>query len=628
MAWLSDFHFLRPVWFFAIIPLGWLAYKLWQKKFQQTGFETHISHELLQHLTLKSAQRQSHYPLIGLLFAWVIAVAALAGPTWEKLPQAVFESESAVVILLDLSPSMMARDIKPSRIIRAHLKIQDLLRQRKDGLTALIVYAGEAYTVTPFTDDSRTISNLLATLIPGILPLPGSNPEMAVELATDLIQSSRVTKASILLLTDDIAEAAVDTIINTLSGDTDLSIIGIGTDAGATIPYDGAFLKDEQQQNIIAKRNSDVMQNLTKQTNGYYLPIQADNSDVEFYLSHLEQRFNNDNLKANSTTGDRWFESGQFIILLLIPFILFAFRRGVLLSILCVGFTSFIIQPSSLYAAEYQSIWKNENERGLDAWKQQNYKSAIGLFNDLQWRGSTYYKKGEYDKALELFEQDDTATGHYNRGNAHAHLNQYEDAIVAYKQALKKDSSLIQAKKNKELIEKLLQEKKQQEEDEQKQKDQRKKNEQSEDNEKKEDDKQGKQDDSAKNSDADSTTKEDNESKSTSESSQDNRSADVDDDKKANNTNKDKDGDKKARDKLKGNATQTTNDDNGNQNTPSNFDKLSDEEKQELEQLLRKIPDDPSGLLKRKFEYEFQKRKKLYQQQKWDLPKNEAHKRY
>jgi Ca-activated chloride channel family protein len=628
MAWLSDFHFLRPVWFFAIIPLGWLAYKLWQKKFQQTGFETHISHELLQHLTLKSAQRQSHYPLIGLLFAWVIAVAALAGPTWEKLPQAVFESESAVVILLDLSPSMMARDIKPSRIIRAHLKIQDLLRQRKDGLTALIVYAGEAYTVTPFTDDSRTISNLLATLIPGILPLPGSNPEMAVELATDLIQSSRVTKASILLLTDDIAEAAVDTIINTLSGDTDLSIIGIGTDAGATIPYDGAFLKDEQQQNIIAKRNSDVMQNLTKQTNGYYLPIQADNSDVEFYLSHLEQRFNNDNLKANSTTGDRWFESGQFIILLLIPFILFAFRRGVLLSILCVGFTSFIIQPSSLYAAEYQSIWKNENERGLDAWKQQNYKSAIGLFNDLQWRGSTYYKKGEYDKALELFEQDDTATGHYNRGNAHAHLNQYEDAIVAYKQALKKDSSLIQAKKNKELIEKLLQEKKQQEEDEQKQKDQRKKNEQSEDNEKKEDDKQGKQDDSAKNNDADSTTKEDNESKSTSESSQDNRSADVDDDKKANNTNKDKDGDKKARDKLKGNATQTTNDDNGNQNTPSNFDKLSDEEKQELEQLLRKIPDDPSGLLKRKFEYEFQKRKKLYQQQKWDLPKNEAHKRY
>lgn len=195
MSWLSDFHFLRPLWFFAVVPLGWLVYKLWQKKFQQTGFEPHINRELLQHLTLKSTKKQSHYPLTGLVTAWLIAIVALAGPAWEKLPQAVFESESAVVILLDLSPSMMATDIKPSRIVRAHLKVQDILRQRKDGLTALIVYAGEAYTVTPFTDDSRTISNLLATLVPGILPLPGSNPEMAVELAKDLIESSRDRKS-------------------------------------------------------------------------------------------------------------------------------------------------------------------------------------------------------------------------------------------------------------------------------------------------------------------------------------------------------------------------------------------------------------------------------------------------
>jgi Ca-activated chloride channel family protein len=627
MEWLSNFHFLRPLWFLAIIPIGWLIYKLWQKKFQQTGFETHISHELLQHLTLRSTKRRSNYPLLGLLSAWLIGVVALAGPTWVKLPQTVFESESALVILLDLSPSMMARDIKPSRIIRAHLKIQDILRQRKDGLTALVVYAGEAFTVTPFTDDSRTISNLLATLKPGILPLPGSNPEMAVELAKDLIQSSRVTKASILLLTDDIAEAAVATIVNMLSSDTDLSVIGIGTDAGATVPFDGDFLKDEQQQNIIAKRNSDVMQKLTNQTNGYYLPIQADSSDIEFYLRHLEQRFDNNNLKANSITGDRWFESGQLIMLLLIPFILFAFRRGILLSILCVGITSLVIQPPYLYAEEYQSIWKNENERGLEAWKKQNYDSAIGLFNQLQWRGSAYYKKGEYDKALDLFEQDDSATGHYNRGNAHAQLIQFEDAIAAYKQALEKDNSLFQARKNKELVEKLLSEKNKKEEEENQQ-EQGEKNERSEDNENKEDDKQGNQDDSAENSDADSSAKEDSQSKSTSNSSQDNRSADINDDKESKNTTKNEDGDKKAQNNLEEKATQTANDGNENQNISSNFAKLSDEEKQELEQLLRKIPDDPSGLLRRKFEYEFQKRKRLYQQEKWDLPENDAHKRY
>jgi Ca-activated chloride channel family protein len=624
MEWFDDFHFLRPLWLFAVMPILWLSYKLWQKKIQQTGFETHINGELLQHLTLKSTAKQSHYPLIGLLIAWLISIIALAGPTWEKLPTAVFKSESAVVILLDLSPSMMAEDIKPSRIVRAHLKIQDFLRQRKDGLTALIVYAGEAYTVTPFTDDTGTISNLLATLTPGILPLPGSNPEMAVELAKDLIQSSRITKASILMVTDDIAEPAVDTIINNLTSNIELSIIGIGTDAGAAIPYNGGFLQNDQQSNIIAQRNSDVMQKLADQTNGYYLPIQADNSDIEFYLSHLEQRFNNDNLEENIINGDRWFESGQLLILLLIAPILFAFRRGLLLSIFFMGFTSLIMQPSYLYASEYKSLWKNNNERGLDAWQEKNYDSAVKLFDDLQWQGSAYYKKGDYEKALELFKQDDSAIGHFNRGNANAQLNQLEDAIAEYEQALTIDNSLIQAKKNKELVEKLLQEK----EDNEKQQEQQEKNDQSQKNGNKEDDKQGQEDSNAKNNDANANNKQSSDSKSNSDADKDNESSKTSDSNKEDNLNTDENDEKKEEGQHQEDTAEKNINDQKNKNTISNFDNLSDEEKQELEQLLRKIPDDPSGLLKRKFEYEFQKRKRLYQQQQWDLPENEAHKRY
>ena len=625
MDGLSDFHFLRPLWLLIILPLGWLVYKLWQKEFQQTGFETHINHELLQHLTLKSTNKVSRYPLCGLFIAWLVTVVALAGPAWEKLPQAVFESESAVVILLDLSPSMSAEDIKPSRIVRAHLKIQDLLHQRKDGLTALIVYAGEAHTVTPFTDDSRTISNLLATLIPGILPLPGSNPEMALELAKDLIQSSRITKASILVMTDGIAEPAVATISKNLPSHIDLSIIGIGTDAGAAIPYNGDFLKDTNQKNIIAKRNSDVMQKLTNQTNGYYLPIQADNSDIEFYLRHLEQRFSRDNFEADAITGDRWFESGQLLILLLIPAILFAFRRGILLSLVFIGITGSILQPSNLHADEYQSIWKNNNERGLEAWEEQDYDSASKLFNQSKWQGSAYYKKGEFDKALELFQQDGSATGYYNRGNAHAQLNQLEEAITAYDQALKIDSTLTKAEINKANVQKWLKEQEKKKEEQKKQNQQGKDGE-SQGNENREEGDQGEKDDNAKNSDSDK--KDNSESKSTTESEKDNSSTDSVDEKKESDNSDDQADDKKASQNLNNNDSEEVNSNEKNQQTSSNFDKLSDEEKQELEQLLRKVPDDPSGLLKRKFEYEFQKRKKLYQQEKWNLPENNAHKRY
>lgn len=617
MDGLGDFHFLRPLWLLFILPLGALVYALWQRKRLQTGLETHISHSLLQHLTLASHTKVSHYPLIGLFIAWLVAVISMAGPTWEKLPQPVFESESAVIIALDLSPSMLAEDLKPSRIVRAHLKIQDLLQQRKEGVTALIVYAGEAHTVTPFTDDTQTISNLLATLTPGILPLPGSNPEMAIEVAKDLIQSSRITKASILLITDDIAESAVETISRSLPNTVDLSIIGVGTDSGAPIPYKGDFLKNSQEQNVIAKRNGLVMKNLTRKTNGYYLPIQADNSDVEFYLRHLEQRFSDNKDDDESLSGDRWFEAGQPLLLLLIPFALAAFRRGILLSLICISFTGgLFLQSSPLSADEYSSIWKNKDASGLKAWKDNNYDSASQLFNQPQWQASAYYKKGEYKKALELFKQDDSATGHYNRGNALAHLQQYEEAITAYEQALKKDASLVQAKKNKEIVTRLRREQEKQEDNE-KNKDGQDKDEQTKNSE---DDPEGRQDEQSNSNKADEDKEESEQNSNSSDSNKDQPSSKPDENKEEPNTNGKESSTSQAKEDKKG--------DDSEGQAVSNFERLNDEEKQELEQLLRKIPDDPSGLLKRKFEYEFQKRKQLYQQEKWKLPENNAHKRY
>ncbi len=623
MDWLGDFHFLRPFWFFAFIPFAWLIYLLWKKSSQNTGLETHISQKLLEHLKFKESVSVSRYPLIGLSIAWLLCIFILAGPTWQKLPQPTFESQSAVIILLDLSPSMRAEDIKPSRIVRAHLKIQDLLRERKDGLTALIAYAGEAHVVTPFTDDTATISNLLSTLVPGILPLPGSNPEMAIEIAQSLVKSSKLNKASILLLTDDMPASSIDRISKELSSNNDLTIIGVGTDEGAPIPYRGDFLKDEQRNNVISKRSSSVLKNLAEQTNGYYLPIQADSSDIDFYTQYLERRFNADN-QQESITGDAWFEFGQLLILLLIPFVLFAFRRGVLLSVFLMVYLGSFFHAPNVYAEEYRSIWKNDNELGFDAWKAQDYNSASKLFNNPQWQGSAYYKNGEYDKALEIFKQDDSAIGDYNQGNAFVNLNQFENAIKAYNSALRKDSSLAQAKKNKELVEKLLEEQKKQQEQQQEQdKKNQQDNNQSQDNQQKQDSEQGKQDNNSQEN-ANDSNQPNNSSQNDTGDSEPNS---VDEDKEDENTPSN----------SENSAEETTTDNLEKQEeagedpaelAKSNFDQLSAEERQALEQLLRKVPDDPSGLLRRKFEYEFQKRKKLYQQDEWKLPTNEAHKRY
>ena len=269
----ADFHFIRPLWLLLIPVLLLAAYWLSRQGQRQTGFEQWIDADLLRHLVTddnannsadsnnsdnnnkdnihkakKAISRLFARPIYTLLAgAWLITCIALAGPTWEKLPQPLQQSEQAMVIILDLSPSMRATDNKPSRIVRARLKIKDLLSQRKDGLTALVVYAGEAHTVTPLTDDTKTIANLLSTLTPGLLPIPGSNIEMAMTMATTLVADSGIQHAAYVVLTDGIDPKAINSIERTLENQAQqaLFIMGIGTPEGAPIPSDGSSDQSE-----------------------------------------------------------------------------------------------------------------------------------------------------------------------------------------------------------------------------------------------------------------------------------------------------------------------------------------------------------------------------------------------
>ena len=156
---ISQFHFLRPWWLAALVPVIIVVLLLWYQKHNARSWQQMVAPELLQYLLDGQTTRIRPWQLITLLLAWIIGCIALAGPSWEKRPVAVEQNQQALVLLLDLSPSMMSEDVKPSRLVRARLKTADLLRLRKDGQTALLVYAGDVHVVTPLTDDTETINN-------------------------------------------------------------------------------------------------------------------------------------------------------------------------------------------------------------------------------------------------------------------------------------------------------------------------------------------------------------------------------------------------------------------------------------------------------------------------------------
>ncbi|MCG8609022.1 MAG: VWA domain-containing protein, partial [Pseudomonadales bacterium] len=240
---ISNFHFLRPDWLWFIIPsliIPWLISKgqtsnSWQKV---------IAPEFLQYLNVsgrKTLKSKSGLPLM--LFAILIALA-LAGPTWQKTEIPARKSADNLVVLLDLSLSMYAEDLQPSRLIRAKQKLQDLLKLRREGNTALIVYAGDAHSVTPLTDDVKTIELLLSDLEPMYMPEGGSEPGQAVRMAKDFLSRAPADNGRILLITDEIAPDQVQEIID-LAGATPIDVLGVGTTTGAPIirPDNGQMFK-------------------------------------------------------------------------------------------------------------------------------------------------------------------------------------------------------------------------------------------------------------------------------------------------------------------------------------------------------------------------------------------------
>lgn len=323
---MDELHFVRPLWLLAIPAwLGLVALVRRTARFD-SAWERVCDPRLVPYVVEgRAAPRSGLYQVLAAL-AGVLALLALAGPAWRELPQPVYRGESAVVIALDVSRSMNAADIQPSRLARARHKIRDLLERRRDGQTALVAYAGDAFAVTPLTDDTRTIGALLASLEPDIMPTRGSRPDRALERAAELLRQAGALRGQVLLITDSAGSAALDEAVDDLrdAGYT-LSVIGMGTPEGAPIPGEDGFVTDASGEIVVARLDEPALAALAERGGGAYARYRLDDGDLRQALpsgrgsAGVEQ---NGGLRT-----DLWREEGPWLLLVVIILVLPLFRR-------------------------------------------------------------------------------------------------------------------------------------------------------------------------------------------------------------------------------------------------------------------------------------------------------------
>ncbi|MCA6059679.1 VWA domain-containing protein [Thalassolituus sp. ST750PaO-4] len=465
MEWLSQFHFLRPLWLLAALP-ALLAFSLLLQRALSAGqWASVIDAHLQPYMLEQQLSNRRKAGLWWLLAGWLIACIALAGPSFEKLPQPLQKNQDALVIMLDMSASMGAQDLKPSRAVRAIQKVTDIVRSRADGLTALVAYAGDAHTVTPLTDDRDTIENLLPSLSPFIMPSPGSRPDKAISLAQQLVSDAGIQQARLLLLTDGIISKDIERIRNSLDSQRfQLKVLAIGTAEGAPVPMPGAgFLRDGSGTIVLPQLDLGPIRDLSRELNIPWQALSINDSDWQSLLPEQPQSFDPQETDSGFARFDQWHDAGYWLIFALLPVALLLFRRGVLFSLLLLP----LCWPDNSYALEWKDLWQTPDQQGSELFEQ-DPAAAAQAFEDPAWRGSAAYRAGDYESAAKAFaEGPQTAISHYNRGNALLQAGKPDEAIAAYDEALKLNPEMKEAAANRETAEKLKQRQEQQKEQQQ-----------------------------------------------------------------------------------------------------------------------------------------------------------------
>ena len=272
---MSHFHWLHPWWLLALPPL--LALLVWaaRRRGRDGPWPRLLDGELLRLLRLKEAGAgRSPWLLIGLI--WTLAVLALAGPTWQRQITPAYRAPAAWIAALELSPSMNAADVVPSRIARARLSLDDLVSAAHDARVGLVAFAGDAYTVAPLTSDVATVRNLAGPLAPSLMPEAGDRLAPALEEAARLLQASPGKDRQVIVFTDGFTDPArALSVAERLKGEgIVVNIVGVGTASGAPEPNgNGGFVRNAQGQVLLTRLDADLLAKVAAAGGGRYVSL-------------------------------------------------------------------------------------------------------------------------------------------------------------------------------------------------------------------------------------------------------------------------------------------------------------------------------------------------------------------
>ena len=586
-----EFHWLRPaiLLLLLLVPLCYYLLRRWQPA---DGWQQLLAPHLYRQLV--SQQVSKRRPLwLPLLLA--IGVIAAAGPSWQKLPQPAFVLNRATVLVMDMSMSMRATDVKPNRLTQARFKALDFIKAQPEGDMALLAFAGDAYVISPLTPDHNNLALLLPDLAPEIMPAQGSDLGTALTLADQVLQQAGHSRGDIILFTDGFVREDYTRLQDQIRAlPHRVSVIAFGSSDGAPVQLvNGELLKDNRGSIVLPKVPLSQLQALAVSGGGVYAHASFADDDIKALLQLAPLGADKQTEKA-ALSGEQWRDGGIYLVYLLLALTLWAGRRQSLFAVPLLLLPLATLLPSNAQADDWQwqDLWQSRQSQAKQAYDAGDYQQAQQKFSNQLWQGNAAYRQGDFAGAAAHYQQDPSADGRFNLGNSLALQGDYAGALKAYEEAAKQNATLPGLAENKALIERLLQQQQQQ---------------QSQSGDKQSE--QQKQDQQNDGQPQNGQQQQDGEQSSQQQQSGDQQSEQADPQASQQTEQQAKQQSQKAQQQQAQAAEADPQQQEQQQKAVEQaWPNATAEESQQLENLLRKVQDDPSLLLKNKMLLEYQKR--------------------
>lgn len=458
-------NFAHPQWLWALllIPLGFI-WNLYWVKFGRTHYNNltqFIDPKLLPHLLVNKKVRQTQKKL-GWLYALLVfcIVLALANPRWTYRDIEAFMPSASMVIMLDLSASMNATDISPSRIVRARQYIEDLLNQTRGLKIGLIGFAGHPHLISPITDDIQTIRTYVPALDTDLTNVQGNSLHKALRMSADLLTREPGTKKSMLLISD--GNVGSDDFSRELSSihskGIQVHVVGIGTTTGAPFRNKNGTLHKVQGKVVTSRLNDALLKDIAKRGSGVYTEAGYFDVGLRTILAKAQQS-QDEHVLAGKV---RQWDDRYYLFLIPAAMILLYLMRTRALYMLIVACLTNTVLNHDVMALDLPAWLQNSEQQGQKLYVEGNFKLAADTFKDPYHKGVALYRGGDFAQAEAAFKEatrpDIKVSGMYNTGNAQMQQQKWQDAISSYEAVLAIEPDHFAAAHNLEIARKMLQE--------------------------------------------------------------------------------------------------------------------------------------------------------------------------